>query len=280
MGSENAVTTLADLEEYSNTLHYGEQGTGKTTATAAMAKLGPIWFINAEGGLKKRPLIKMGVPLDNITIKTAKTYDDADKLYWEAKDAVDKGDIIGLVFDSYTEIQKSFVENIVETRVAKQEARGMEGDLFFTDRDDYGRMTEQLRRLTRRFRDLPCHVAFTALQKRETESDGVVFLPALTPAFTNDMMGYVDMVLCHVVAEGSDGQPEYLAVSKPVGKYKGKDRDGVLPTVLANPTFDRLVALVNDELDLGADEYQIRYTERMAAEAAARAAKQADKPAA
>lgn len=269
--------SLADQTEYVKALLYGEQGTGKTTALASMARLGRVIYIDAESGLKSRPLRDLGVPVEDIEVYRPRAYDEYDKLYWDVKEELEDGlagklpagkkPIAGVVFDSFTEIQKSLIEQIVEKRVERKTKQGMESDPFFTERDDYGRMTEQVRRLTRRFRDLPCHIGFGALQKREVESDGVVYLPALTPAFMTDLMGYVDIIVCHSVTHDY-GTPEYVGVTKPIGKFRGKDRFNALPTTLANPTFDRLVELVNDDLDIATDDNQNEFLRRRKAKEA------------
>jgi hypothetical protein len=67
----------------------------------------------------------------------------------------------------------------------------------------------------------------------------------LTPAFGNDIRGYVDIVMATKIA--SDGQ--YVGISKPRFGLMGKDRFGVLPTTMVNPTMDRIIAVVNEELD-------------------------------
>ncbi len=67
-------TKLVDTDEYVHTLYYGDYGTAKTTNAAYVANKGPVLFINAEGGLKRRALERVaevtGMPLaiDNISI--------------------------------------------------------------------------------------------------------------------------------------------------------------------------------------------------------------------
>src|SRR5690349_10249826 len=65
---------LDDVVETTNTLLYGREGSGKTTAAARLANLfshlppgkGKILVINAEGGLKLRPLKNRGVDTSRI----------------------------------------------------------------------------------------------------------------------------------------------------------------------------------------------------------------------
>jgi len=255
-----ALASLDDSQEFVNVLYYGEAGSGKTTAAAHMAKIGKIVVIDAEAGLKKRPLRRLGIPTENILPYKVTTYRDLEKLYWQVKEQLETtpGCIAGVVFDSMTEIQKKLIEDITGQRYDKnlrQAERGgfeVKDDPFSVDRDEYGKMTEQCRRVTRQFRDLDCHTAFVCLQKREVDKEGdggVFYRPALTPAFATDLMGYVDIAM--YVAEEEDADLDdysrFVGLTRPTGKYRGKDRYGATPPVFANPTFDRVVDFVRQE---------------------------------
>lgn len=265
------MTTLADLQEYLKILYYGPPGTMKTTSLASLAKLGPIVYFDAEGGLKATALRQFGIPLENIEVKRCATYDEYEDQYWSIKGRLEDGDnLVGVVFDSFTEVQAQLVEEAGSKRIAKEKkaANGKEVDEWFTDRADYGTYTKMARKLTRMFRDLPCHVGVAALQKREVGDDGVTLVPQISPAFRADLLGYMDMVCCTIAAESDlvddiDGV-ESLGIFRPVSFYRGKDRYRITPKVMARPTFDRLVALLQGDLKLSSDEDQERYNERMA----------------
>lgn len=255
-----ALTSLDDTTEFVNALYYGDAGSGKTTGAAHMAKLGKIIVIDAEAGLKKRPLRRLGVPTENILPYKVTTYADLEKLYWQVKAKLEEepGWIAGVVFDSFTEIQKKLIEDITGQRYAKnvrQAERGgfeVKDDPFAVDRDEYGKMTEQCRRITRQFRDLECHTAFVCLTRRDVDKEGdggIFYRPALTPAFSTDLLGYVDVAM--YVQEEEDAElvdfSRYVGLTRPTGKYRGKDRYGATPPVFPNPTFDRVVEFVRQE---------------------------------
>lgn len=252
-----ALRSLDETEEYVNAMFYGDPGSGKTTAAAHMAKLGRVVVIDAEAGLKKRPLQRLGVPTGNILPYTVEKYEDLDNLYWNVKAKLDEDPtyFAGVIFDSMTEIQKKLIESLVDARHAKAErlarATGASNpdDPFQVDRDEYGKMTEMVRRISRRFRDLPCHVAFVCLAKRDVDkegSGGIYYRPALTPAFATDLAGYVDIVIYTDQADGFgvNDPNRYVGVTRPLGRFRGKDRFGATPEILPCPTFDRLVEYV------------------------------------
>lgn len=256
--------TLADQTDVVKVLYYGEQGTGKTLDLATLGLLGPVIFVNAEGGLKKRPLRTFGIPPENMWPEPATSYEQLEALYWNLRrdiEADKDGRPVGIVFDSLTEIITVLTEVQVmrRTQGAQMKAdqlgivpKDIDVNPFKTHLDDYGVMTQQMRHLSRRFRDLPIHVGFSALSKRdvdvtagETGGDVVTYRPQLTPAFGNDIRGYVDIVVATKVAV--DGK--YVGITKPRFGLMGKDRFGALPTTMVNPTMERIIAVINDELD-------------------------------
>jgi hypothetical protein len=252
---------LSDQDDWVNILSYGEPGTGKTTAQAHMAKLGRVVYINAESGAKRRALAQFDIPLDRIEVFPAKgqiiSFESLDDLFWELKDDVP----VGVVFDSVTEVHKLLLEQVtareVEKTRRKQERAGLEPDVdpFFIDRSYYGVMTEQMRQLIRKYRDLPCHTAFTALPRRDQndKTGEVTYGPALTPALATDLMGYVDLICHHTIEDGL-----YCGTFVAKGIKVAKDRYRCLPPVLVNPTMDRIVAYIREELQAETDPEQKR----------------------
>lgn len=250
---------LDDQEDIVNSMHYGPHGTGKTTAVAHMANLGKIIYVNAEGGLKIKPLRALGVDTSNIVVfpkrGTPLTFESLEKLFWKIKSDLDADPTAwaGTVWDSLSEIHKALLDNVVAHQVAKAERAGKERDRFFTDRADYGVMTEQVRLLCRRFRDLPCHFAITALERRDQDDDGTVhYGPAVTPALQTDVLGYLDVV-CHTSVVEIGGYDEYRGRFRPKGKYTAKDRFGAVPVNLIDPTFDRVHGYITDKLTFDED---------------------------
>jgi hypothetical protein len=266
-----ARQTLADVREPINILYYGDGGTGKTTNLAMMANQGRVVYVNAEAGLKARPLRKLGVNVANIELFPNREagerldYDSLEALYWRMLAELDDNPeaYAGCVWDSVTEIHKALLDGVVEGAVAKADRMGKERDPFFIDIADYGVMTEQMRRLLRKFRDLPCHFGASALARRMQDDDGAVtYGPAVTPALATDLHGYMDIV-CYTEVVEVAGEEEFRGKFAPVGKVRGKDRFSALPKKgLVDPTFERIRAYVEEELGLEEDPVMAAARER------------------
>jgi hypothetical protein len=260
---------LEDIDEPTNVLYYGDGGTGKTTDVASMANLGPVIIVNAEAGLKAKALRARGVDVSNIEIwpepGQAITFDGLEELHLECLRRCEKGKLAGVAWDSITEIHQALLAQATAHLTARAERAGKERDRFSIELADYGLMTEMVRTLVRRFRDLPCHFAITALAKRQQDDDGTVsYVPAVTPALVNDLIGWVDIV-AHTTVGAVGEREEYRGLFRAVGKYRGKDRLGLLPKYLVDPTFDRIVAYVDEELVAEKDPVMIAAREARAA---------------
>lgn len=261
--SSPARPSLADQTDVIRMMYYADPGKGKTTAMAHMAKLGRIIFIDAENRLKAAPLKRLGVPIENIEPHKDISYGSLEQLSFSIRERLDAGEpIVGLCWDSATETARAFTQSLVDRGVASASRAGKERDPWSTELKDWGDMTEQMRRTIRRFRDLPIHLAISCLANRDTDEEGAVRIaPALTPAALRDFMGYMDLVL-HCRMELVSDQEEYSAQCRPFGRWEAKDSFGVMPRILVNPTFDRVLAYVNGELTSAKDPVQLEAKRR------------------
>lgn len=260
--------SLADQVDLVRVMYYGDPGKGKTTAMAHAAKLGTVIYIDSENRLKSGPLKALDVPVANIEPYTAVDYDSLMELTFDIQQRIEDGEkIAAIVWDSATETARCLLQKLVDDGVRQAAEAGKERDPWATQLADYGSMTEQMRRLIRRFRDLPVHLLISCLPNRDTDEEGAVrVVPALTPAVLRDFLGYMDVVL-HMRLELIDGKEEYSALTKPYGRWEAKDSFGVFPRILINPTFDRVLGYVNGTLTVDKDPVQ-----KAAKEARAKAA--------
>jgi hypothetical protein len=244
-----------------NILYYGEAKRGKTTALAGLARLGHVLYVDAESGLKSKPLAQHGIPVANIEPFRGVSFDKLYDLFLETLANLEKNQdyVAGVVLDSLTEIQKILLEQIANAEVNKAALANQIKDPYMYERSWWGKNTEQMRRLIRAYRDLPCHTGMSALQRRDQDDDlSVVYGPAVTPALQNDIVGYMDVV-CYTTVVALNGVDWFIGAFRPMGKYITGDRFNMLPRVLNNPSFDRVISYIEGELTEENDEQQVAY---------------------
>lgn len=274
LSGDDWFAALDDVIDYINTLLYGREGSGKTTAAARLANTashlpkgkGKVLVINAEGGLKKAPMRKRGIDTDRVVLwpdpkkHQRVTHASLDAIHRRVKaDLVEDEDSwAGVVFDSATEIHQAILDSVQAKRVTAIQNRGQDVDPDFVDIADYGTMSKLFRDILRKFRDLPCHFVVTALERRDVDKDTgkPQYGPAVTPGLQADLLGYVDFVLM-CKAEDEDGP--FRALTRANSRYRAKDRFDVLPKIMVDPFLDRITQYVTGELEPDTDPEQERY---------------------
>lgn len=257
-------------------LYVGAPKRAKTTDIATMANLCSdnqrVAYVDFENGLKARPLKARGIDVSKIIRYMPRTPEEMEEIYWLLAESMhsDPEQWIGTAVDTVTAMQSLFVGIATRTRVEKEKkktSQEAEKLLFKPGWDEYAIWTEQAKDLLTKFRDLPCHVAFSTHEVSEATAQGLKLLPKITSSFRIDLMGYPDVIIQKVAAENPlTPDPEgieYLGVCRNVDKYVGGDRLGITPVVLANPTMERLWGLYAGTLDLDIDPYQLAYRKRM-----------------
>lgn len=268
--------SLADENELLRVCLYGEWGSGKTTSAAHAAKLGPVRHVDSELRLKAGPLRRLSVPVDRIEpfrdISFAALKADIEVTREDIYDH-DHGDAANrdpeledvpvrwqaYVHDSVTEITKTLLDDVIARNVgeARRRAakRGEEVKInpFQVDVDYYGEVVQEYRTIMREMRNLDCHLVFTAQERRDTDKDdgSVRVGPGTLPAIQAEIMGYCDVVI-RTYRQGR----HHLGLTEPGTKYMAKDAFGVLPPIMVNPTVDRIVAYMREELTIDTDPIQ------------------------
>lgn len=254
---------LSDETEFARVCLYGRYGTGKTTDIASGAHLGKVMHVDIEHRLKAGPLRRMGIPTENIEPFRDITADALGKLIWDVKARLHDGEnIAAMGFDGFDEMIKILVKAVLDKNVSKSleraARRGEVSDINPNqiDIDYWGEVTQQVRELLRHSRDLDCHLMFTSHERKDVDADDgtVKYGPASTPAIQSDLLSYVDIV-GHTYLDGDNYVARFAAGSK----YEAKDTFGVLPGIMVNPTLDRIVAYVREELTSDTDSQQIEY---------------------
>ena len=244
---DNAPTSKLKLEIYHpgmkdywlKILIYGPNGVGKTTLGESAndcALTTPALFVNIEGGM-------LSIIHKKPDVVDLKHYRELKNIFWFL--AKSNHNYKTVVIDSLSELQLFNLDAIVAEQLEKPSAKGKKRyDMDDVWQEDYGKSTQELRRATRSFRDLPMHVIFTCLESSKIDKDGDESIyPSLTPKLRNSVMGYMDIVgyMYNQRIKNEAGKETLVRrlLCQNYGKWVAKDRSpgGRLGLVIDNPTI-------------------------------------------
>lgn len=200
------ITSTKTKTNYVKALVYGDSGVGKTVLGSTAPN--PI-FISAERGL-------LSLADKDISVIEVDTLAHVEEAYQYLKK--DK-DFQTVVLDSLSEIAEVLLSEfkITEGKDARQA---------------YGKMGDEMAKLTRKFRSLDKHVLFIAkIELFKDEFSGKVFYRPACPgqAFSQNIPYLFDEVFAMQIGKKDGGEYRYLQ-TQPNLQYTAKDRSGKLLT--------------------------------------------------
>jgi hypothetical protein len=267
------IQIIDDTPQYSNQLIYGVGGVGKTTYGGT--SLLPL-FGNAEGGTivlkgKRIPAWKVTkfIELNDIgefleehcvlrdrlremiredaTAQQLKQIKDA---LWNLDHLPDnpRGNREPLLFDTFvldsaTDVQTRSLEGIL-----MEPKRLEKHDPDKANLDDYGKTTQQMRKLIRFLKDLPINLVLICLQLDDKEDSGEpIVRPHLMPKLCAEVIGMMDCV-GYMFTKAVEGNPlQRRLLVQPYGKFRAKLRrpEGA-PQVMTviEPTWTKVHKLI------------------------------------
>lgn len=233
------IERMADKRvDFLNMLLYGEPGVGKTTFIGTASKVQamcPILLLDVEGGdlsLGSFP----GVEVVRVT-----NYKQVQPIYDELYRM--KHGFRTVAIDNLTELRYFSMGDVMID--AKATAKNPDNiDIDVPGQREWGKNSEQIRRVVRAFRDLPMHTIFTAHAKEEEQKNGLFKIkPSLPGKLADEVSGFVDLVLYYYLKLVGTESKRLILTAK-TAKENAKDRSGKLPTILEEPTMEMIMSYI------------------------------------
>ncbi len=240
-------------EHHLKILVYGDPGVGKTVFGASACEvpaLSPVLVIDMEGGD-----LSLARTHPSVDVVRVKSFNEFSAIYAALKTG--NQPYKTLVLDSITEIQKFGMYEVMRRMLL--DPKNSDRDPDMPGIAEWGKNTEQIRKLTRAFRDLPMNVVITALATNDMSDSGIIrkSKPALSNKLSFEIPGFFDIVGYMYVRERKIPYTDPQEVEQvrnlltmATQKHVAKDRTGVLPPVLQSPTMKSvydIIQLVDDD---------------------------------
>jgi hypothetical protein len=235
---------------FSKSLFFGPSGNGKTRLLGTAMqdeRTRPMLYLDYEGGASTLA----GLNVDMVRIRK---WDDFSDTYNELLRNITNGTNIykSVGIDSISETHLQALLTILDNEgTSRRNPDALQ-------QGDYGTAQIQMRRLLRKFRDLPLHVFFTSLAKDVLEPGTLaVKKPALPGQMADELPGIMDVVgYLGLKARGEGEDPERLLCLKNYPQFRCKVRtpwaiSGQVPDEIEDPTITKLLdALSSGSYDL------------------------------
>ena len=220
---------------------YGGPGIGKTTLAATaydVPDMNPVLHLNIENGTSSLKTIYPN--LEIIDIPRFQLLQDVYNDLYKMAD-FESGTCAGyrtIILDNLTEGQKKGMEHIFEEDGAgKRGVSFSEFQMATFANGGWNKSSEQIRKLIRAFRELPCYIIFVTW---EVDIDKGENSHLWTPAFTSKLAGEAPGMMNDVFRYYFDRNGvRTLGTSRERNRI-AKDRTRLLPKEIPNPTMQIL----------------------------------------
>lgn len=224
------VRSVSEQPQTFNLLVYGDSGVGKTVlagSASMVEEMCPVLLLDVEGGTMS---LKNTYP--DVDVVRIESWRDMQSVYDPLYDR--ELPYRTVILDSLTEMQKLSMNTIMRELLNNDPSR----DPDVPGMREWGKSTEQIRRLVRGFRDLPTNTIVTALAKQDKDQrTGLTKIqPSLPGKLAAEIPGFLDIVAYYYIKVRND-DIKRLLLTQPTETQVAKDRTGQLPMVVEEPTM-------------------------------------------
>lgn len=230
--------------DWINFLVYGDPGVGKTylAGTAQDSPLtSPVLVADIEGGLTT---LRHRKDIDTKSIRSMK---ELEKLYNDLYASIKDGKIYygTVAIDSLTELADLAMR---VTMKAAYQRSPEKVDIDVPSQREWGIVRNQIRLIVRAFRDLPCHVVYTAqVATLQEEGQPTKYFPGLSGKLRTEIPGFMDVV-GYYYSEANEGVIDRILQVQGTRRVVAKDRTGALAPKtgkIENPTLPMMWDLIH-----------------------------------
>lgn len=243
-------------------MYYGRSGTGKTTISATFPK--PILFLDVKD---QGTDSIMDVSDEDLKVMDVETWDDFELAYWWL--IKNPGVYKTIVIDTITQLQQVGLERVL-LDVDKDPSKA--GDWGVMTKREWGQVASLMKMWITNLRDLPMEVVFLAqdrLSETETDDPEIMLDPEVGPRLSPSIAAHLN---AEVSVIGNTFIRRKTTVKKVNGKKKEvsttqycmrlgpnpvyitkarKPKSVKLPSVLVDPTYDKIVQILKGETTNG-----------------------------
>jgi hypothetical protein len=253
------MAPLRSVRQTTNTLIYGRPGSGKThlAATAQKSKImSPMMYISAEAGASTLRQVDQSIMIlpdpdvaGSVTWEQLLAiYDELDRQCYNTKDGCDFRTV---TIDTGTELQKINMNWVMDQTLAAHPDRDPDVPALH----DWGKSTNSMRGIIRKFRDLPVNFIFICHEQEDRDNKGLLWKkPDLPGKLANQAAAFFDQVMYLYTKQVTGGDETKSTDIKRIlmtGALEGfvtKDRSGNLPLLMVDPTMDKLFQLITKDM--------------------------------
>lgn len=222
-------------------LSYGTSGMGKNVFAETFPN--PL-FVNMEDGLIGAKVRKYNYP-----ILTPKSWTSMQQLFAEPKMVVETAfpdyKCESLIFDSI-----SFLGNQSGLAMQRVMSEKDSSKSPYPTITEFGRVTDKMRGLFLLTKELPYNVHLICQEYTEKNdlTGDISTKPSMIGQMRDEAAHHVDICLWHTIEYTQTGR-EYVAYPVRISRNIGKDRLGVLPDRIVNPTYDLILEKVREVME-------------------------------